>query len=73
MLYLLALILFLLAFVTGGCSVAFTFLLLGDPAGSAILPVWLAGLASGGLCLWAGLAALRRARRQEESSGPTDR
>ena len=69
---LLAVILFLLAFATGGCLIAFTFLLLGDPAGGAILPFWLAGVAIGGLCLWAGLA-LWRATRPTKASQDADR
>lgn len=72
MLRLLAVILFLLAFVTGGCSIIFTFLMVGDPAGSAILPFWLAGLATGGLCLWAGLA-LWRAKRPAKAPEDTTR
>ena len=72
MLRLLAVILFLLAFVTGGCSVVFTYLLVGDPAGSAILPFWLAGLAIGGLCLWAGVA-LWRAKPRTKAPRNADR
>lgn len=61
---LLALLLFLVALLTGGCSIGFTVLLIGDPAGSSILPVWAAGLVVGGLCLAAGLGLWRLARRK---------
>jgi hypothetical protein len=60
---LLALLFFLVALLTGGCSLLFTVLVFTDPAGDAIAPIVVLGLGIGGLSLWAGLALWRKTRK----------
>ena len=69
LLRLIALVLFLVAFLSGGCSLLFTAFVFTEPAGGAILLIVLTGFALGGFCLWAGLALWRKARK---STAPPD-
>lgn len=63
LLRLIALIFFLVALLTGGCSLFFGAIALTDPAGDAIFMIVLIGLAIGGASLWAGLALWRKTRK----------
>ena len=61
---LLALLLFLIALLTGGCALVFSVVGLLDPAGSAVVPFVLVGFAIGAPCLWGGIALWRNARKR---------
>lgn len=66
LLRLIALIFFLVALLTGGCSLVFSALVISDPAGDGILPVVLVGFLVGGLSLWAGVALWRKTRKSRD-------
>ena len=55
-----AVLLFLVALVCGGCSIAFAPLVLGDLSGGGGVPgIWVSGLVIAALCIWGGIALWR--------------
>lgn len=66
----LAVLLLLIALLSGGCSLAFGVLAIGDAAGSAILPFVLVGAVVCGLTFLGGRALWRRTRKRGTPVGP---
>lgn len=67
---LLALLLFLIALLTGGCSIVFSVIAVFDPAGDAILPFVAVGFVIGIPAFFAGRALWRRTRSPAAPAPP---
>ena len=60
-------VLFLLAILSGGCSLVFTTTIFQDLGGSAdVVMIWASGLLLGALSLWGAIALFRSPAQRDE-------